>query len=92
MTKSSVAHVLIVGGGFAGVACAKGLRGENDIRVTIFDKNGVHQFQPLLYQVATAELTPDDVAFDLDEIFARPGQRRGPHRGSRVGGSACHTR
>jgi len=71
MTESHIPHVLIVGGGFAGVACAKGLAGEDDISVTIFDTNGVHQFQPLLYQVATAELTSGDVAFDLDEVFAR---------------------
>ena len=71
MTESHRPHVLIVGGGFAGVGCAKGLAGENDIDVTIFDANGVHQFQPLLYQVATAELTPSDVAFELDEVFAR---------------------
>jgi NADH dehydrogenase len=65
----SSSHVLVVGGGFAGVACAKRLAEDQSIRVTLFDKNGVHQFQPLLYQVATAELTSDDVAFDLQEIF-----------------------
>ncbi len=62
-------HVVVVGGGFAGVACAKKLAGADGIRVTLLDKNGFHQFQPLLYQVATAELTPSDVAFDLDEMF-----------------------
>ena len=51
-------HVVIVGGGFAGVACAKRLAGEQRTRVTLLDKTGYHQFQPLLYQVATAELTP----------------------------------
>jgi NADH dehydrogenase len=62
-------HVVIVGGGFAGVACAKGLAGKKGVRVTLLDKNGYHQFQPLLYQVATAELTPQDIAFDLEELF-----------------------
>jgi NADH dehydrogenase len=62
-------HVLIVGGGFAGVACAKQLARDESVRVTLFDKAGVHQFQPLLYQVATAELTPGDVTFDLNELF-----------------------
>jgi NADH dehydrogenase len=71
MADPHTRHVIIVGGGFAGVACAKGLAGEDDIRVTIFDKVGAHQFQPLLYQVATAELTSEDVAFDLDGLFAR---------------------
>jgi NADH dehydrogenase len=62
-------HVVIVGGGFAGVACAKGLAGKKGVRVTLLDKNGYHQFQPLLYQVATAELTPQDIAFGLEAIF-----------------------
>ena len=56
-------------GGFAGVACAKGLADKKGVRVTLLDKNAYHQFQPLLYQVATAELTPDDIAFDLEDIF-----------------------
>src|SRR6185436_10424963 len=64
--------VLIVGGGFAGVACAKRLAGEPGVRVTMFDTDGRHQFQPLLYQVATAELTASDIRFELDEIFADP--------------------
>jgi NADH:ubiquinone reductase (H+-translocating) len=62
-------HVVIVGGGFAGVATAKGLAGKNGVRVTLLDKNGYHQFQPLLYQVATAELTPEDIAFDLEDLL-----------------------
>ena len=64
-----VAHVVVVGGGFAGVACTRGLAGEDSVRVTLVDKAGYHQFQPLLYQVATAELTPDDIAFSLEDIF-----------------------
>jgi len=65
------AHVVVVGGGFAGVACARRLaRDENDdVSVTLLDKNGYHQFQPLLYQVATAELARRDMAFDLAGIF-----------------------
>lgn len=70
MSESHARRVLIVGGGFAGVACAKRLVGAEGVRATLFDKNGFHQFQPLLYQVATAELTPGDIAFDLDEMFA----------------------
>ena len=62
-------HVVIVGGGFAGVACAKGLAGKEGVRVTLLDKNSYHQFQPLLYQVATAELTPQDIAFELEDLF-----------------------
>jgi NADH:quinone reductase (non-electrogenic) len=69
MSEDGTTHVVIVGGGFAGVACAKRLAGKSGVRVTLLDKNGYHQFQPLLYQVATAELTPKDIAFDLEELF-----------------------
>jgi NADH dehydrogenase len=69
LSEDGTKHVVIVGGGFAGVACAKGLADKKDVRVTLLDKNAYHQFQPLLYQVATAELTPDDIAFDLEDIF-----------------------
>jgi NADH dehydrogenase len=65
----SATHVVIVGGGFAGVACAKRLAGDRRVRVTLIDRNGYHQFQPLCYQVATAELTPSDVRFDLAGMF-----------------------
>jgi NADH:ubiquinone reductase (H+-translocating) len=69
MSKDGSTHVIVVGGGFAGVASAKGLAGKKGVRVTLLDKNGYHQFQPLLYQVATAELTPRDIAFDLEDLF-----------------------
>src|SRR5690348_12739178 len=62
--------VVIVGAGFAGVACAKRLAGEPRAAVTILDSRGYHQFQPLLYQIATAELAPDDIRFDLAGMFA----------------------
>ena len=69
LSEEATKHVVIVGGGFAGVATAKGLAGKKGVRVTLLDRNGYHQFQPLLYQVATAELTPQDIAFDLAAIF-----------------------
>jgi NADH dehydrogenase len=68
---SEQAHVVIVGGGFAGVACAKKLAGDARVRVTLLERNGYHQFQPLLYQVATAELTGKDIIFDLGDMFAK---------------------
>ena len=49
-------HTVIVGGGFAGVSCAKMLAKHSDVRVTLIDKNNYRQFQPLLYQVATTIL------------------------------------
>jgi len=58
-------HVVIVGGGFAGVGCARKLAPHRGVRVTLIDKNNYHQFQPLLYQVATSLLAPSDVAFSL---------------------------
>ncbi len=62
--------VVVVGGGFAGVGCAKELA-KHDIAVTLLDRNNYHQFQPLLYQVATAELSTTDVARALRGIFAK---------------------
>jgi NADH dehydrogenase len=60
--------VLVVGGGFAGVACAKHLA-KHDVDVTLLDQNNYHQFQPLLYQVATAQIAAYDVARPLHAIF-----------------------
>ena len=63
-------HVVIVGGGFAGIGCALALA-HHDVEVTLLDRHNYHQFQPLLYQVATAELADDDVARPLRGIFRR---------------------
>ena len=49
-------HVVIVGGGFAGLGCAQRLADHDDVDVTLIDRNNYHQFQPLLYQVATSQL------------------------------------
>jgi NADH dehydrogenase len=64
-TNTTKTHVVIVGGGFAGLGCARRLAKHDGIRVTLIDKNNYHQFQPLLYQVATAELGSSDVATSL---------------------------
>ena len=64
-------HVVVVGGGFAGVGCARELARRHDTRVTLVDANNYHQFQPLLYQVATSQLAPSDVAYSLRKLFAR---------------------
>jgi NADH:quinone reductase (non-electrogenic) len=69
MSENGTTHVVVVGGGFAGVACARRLAGKKGVRVTLVDKNSYHQFQPLLYQVATAELTGGDIKFDLRKVF-----------------------
>jgi NADH dehydrogenase len=70
MSSSETAppSVVVVGGGFAGVGCARELA-KHDVAVTLIDRNNYHQFQPLLYQVATAELAPTDIARPLRGIF-----------------------
>ena len=62
-------HVVIVGGGFAGIGCAKRLADEDGVHVTLLDRNNYHQFQPLLYQVATSLLAPADISYSLRKLF-----------------------
>jgi NADH dehydrogenase len=61
-------HVVIIGGGFAGLAAARELANQ-PVRVTIVDQHNFHTFLPLLYQVATAGLEPADVAYPIRTIF-----------------------
>jgi putative oxidoreductase len=61
-------HVVIVGAGFGGMACAAGLRHEL-VRVTLIDRENYHLFQPLLYQVATAALSPADITTPVRAAF-----------------------
>ena len=61
-------HVVIVGGGFGGLNAAKALR-RAPVRVTIIDRHNHHLFQPLLYQVATATLSPGDIASPIRWIL-----------------------
>jgi NADH:ubiquinone reductase (H+-translocating) len=67
--RVSVKHLVIVGGGFAGLACAHKLAKSDDVRVTLIEKNNYNQFQPFLYQLATALLGTDDIATSLRESF-----------------------
>ena len=69
-------HVIVVGGGFAGLGCAKKLAKHGDVRITLLDRNNYHQFQPLLYQVATSQLGSSSVAMSLRKIFRKHPQRR----------------
>jgi NADH dehydrogenase len=64
-TNGAKTHVVIVGGSFAGLACARKLAKSDHVWVTLIDKNNFHQFQPLLYQLATAELGTGDVATSI---------------------------
>lgn len=63
-------HVVIIGGGFGGLNAAKALRGA-PVRVTLLDRHNYHLFQPLLYQVATATLSPGDIASPIRWILRR---------------------
>src|SRR4051794_2553561 len=61
-------RVVILGGGFGGLYAAKTLGGK-DVEVTVVDRRNFHLFQPLLYQVATGELSPSDIAFPLRVVL-----------------------
>lgn len=63
--------VVIVGGGFAGLNCAKAIGGAPGVNVTLIDRRNHHVFQPLLYQVAMAGLSPADVAAPIRSLLAR---------------------
>lgn len=63
-------RVVIVGGGFGGVNLAKQLKNA-PVQVVLLDRNNYHLFQPLLYQVSTAGLEPDSIAFPLRGIFQK---------------------
>src|SRR6187431_1864423 len=67
---SSAPHVIIVGGGFAGLTAARALR-RAPVRVTLIDRHNHHVFQPLLYQVATAGLSSTNIAAPLRHILRR---------------------
>lgn len=61
-------HVVVIGAGFGGVATVKGLQ-HSACRITLIDRRNYHLFQPLLYQVATAGLSPADIATPIRELF-----------------------
>src|SRR5438046_6951927 len=61
-------HVIIIGAGFGGLQAAKKL-GRKNVRITVIDRTNYHLFQPLLYQVATAALSPADIAAPVRAIL-----------------------
>lgn len=64
-------HVVIIGAGFGGLTAAQTLGSRRDVRVTIIDRHNYHLFVPLLYQVATAALSPADIAEPVRRIVSR---------------------
>lgn len=70
MCNSVRPHVVIVGAGFGGIAAAQRLANRS-VDVTLIDRRNHHVFQPLLYQVATAALSPADIAGPIRSIFAK---------------------
>jgi NADH:ubiquinone reductase (H+-translocating) len=69
-TPTEKPHVVIVGAGFGGLEAAKKLAREN-VRVTVIDRTNYHLFQPLLYQVATAALSPADIAAPVRAVLSK---------------------
>jgi NADH dehydrogenase len=67
--QSNKKHIVIVGAGFAGLKLARKLNNHPAYSITLLDKNNYHQFQPLLYQVAVANLDASNISFPLRTIF-----------------------
>ena len=61
--------ILVVGGGFVGINAAKILSRSDKIQLTLIDKSNHHLFQPLLYQVAAAGLSPAEIAVPIRSLF-----------------------
>lgn len=68
-------RIVIVGGGFGGLATARALKGA-EVDITLIDRNNYHLFQPLLYQVATGGLSPGDIASPLRAVLKRQKNTR----------------
>jgi NADH:ubiquinone reductase (H+-translocating) len=67
-SEKQAPHVLILGGGFAGLYAARSLK-RAPVRVTLVDRRNHHLFQPMLYQVATAALNPSDIAAPIRSVL-----------------------
>tara|TARA_R110002072_G_scaffold23949_2_gene82011 strand:- start:128519 stop:129790 length:1272 start_codon:yes stop_codon:yes gene_type:complete len=63
-------RIVVIGGGFAGISLINNLQ-NTDVQIVLFDRHNYHTFQPLLYQVSTAGLEPDSIAYPLRKIFRK---------------------
>lgn len=70
MTEPFPKKILVIGAGFGGINVVHGLKQSPDIEITFIDKRNYHLFQPLLYQVAMAGLSPAEIAFPTRSLFA----------------------
>ena len=70
MSRHPLPHVVIVGGGFGGLAAARSLK-DAPVRVTVLDRRNHYLFQPLLYQVATAVLAPGEIATPIRQLLRK---------------------
>src|SRR5256885_6265326 len=68
MEEKIAPHVVIIGGGFGGLTAARKLA-RSPVRITLIDRKNHHTFQPLLYQVATAGLSPREIAAPIPWIL-----------------------
>ncbi|WP_298500482.1 NAD(P)/FAD-dependent oxidoreductase [uncultured Algibacter sp.] len=66
--RTSFPRIVIIGGGFAGIALAKKLS-KQEVQVVLLDKHNYHTFQPLLYQVSTGGLEPDSIAYPIRKVL-----------------------
>lgn len=67
-TKNQKHHIVIIGAGFGGLHAARALA-KDAVKITLIDRNNYHLFQPLLYQVATAGITPEEIAYPVRSVF-----------------------
>ncbi len=70
LPETDLPRIVVIGGGFAGLSFVKKMKNKK-VQVVVIDKNNFHQFQPLLYQVATSGVVPDSIIFPLRKQFTR---------------------
>src|SRR6516225_9700734 len=90
-TTAREPRIIIVGGGFGGIAAAKALR-KASARVLLIDKTNHHVFQPLLYQVATSVLSPENIAAPIRHVLRKQANTtvvQGTVTGVDVGQKLC---
>lgn len=68
--STDLPRIIVIGGGFAGISFIKQLR-KAKVQIVLFDRHNYHTFQPLLYQVSTAGLEPDSIAYPLRKVFRK---------------------